>query len=134
MPKKEESMSYQPDSHTSSAEVQSQQQAQQSSGQKPLYASDTGPSSYENPHMKYTMINAVVGFLGALLVLYTQSLGGTFFIFLSGLIGLYRGIRAFLYARSHPGAPGLSTGIIAIVLGAVSLIIMIYLLAAVGVK
>jgi hypothetical protein len=66
--------------------------------------------------------------------LYTQSLAGTFFIFLCAFIAFYRGIRALIYTNSHPGTPGRMTGIVSLVLGFLSIGIMIYLLAAVGVR
>lgn len=87
-----------------------------------------------NPYIKYTLADGIIGFLGALVVLYTQSLAGTFFIFLCAFIGLYRGIRALIYANLHPGTPGRATGIVSLVLGGISIVIMIYLFVAVGVQ
>lgn len=110
-------MSYQPN-----------QQFQQPSG--------SSMSAYPatNPYIKYTLLDGIVGFIGALIVLYTQSLAGTFFIFLCAAIALYRGIRVVIYAHRHPGVSGRATGFVSMILGSLSLVIMIYLLAAVGVQ
>lgn len=86
-----------------------------------------------NPYIKYTLLDGIVGFIGALVVLYTQSLEGTFFIFLCAFIAFYRGIRAILYANHHPATPGRATGIVSLILGGLSIVIMIYLFATVGV-
>jgi uncharacterized membrane protein HdeD (DUF308 family) len=131
-------MSYQPDSYPqpemtvqqASGEVAVSQQPQ--SGSVASTRSQSMPGT--NPYLKYTLIDGIVGFAGALVVLYTQSLAGTFFIFLCAFIAFYRGIRAVIYAKAHPGAPGRMTGIISLLLGFLSIAIMIYLLAAVGVQ
>lgn len=131
-------MSYQPDSYQ-----QADVTVQQASGEVAIEQNPQSPAPVltqnqgapgTNPYLKYTLLDGVVGFVGALVVLYTQSLGGTFFIFLCAFIAFYRGIRALLYTRSHPGAPGRMTGIVSLILGFLSIGIMIYLLAAVGVQ
>jgi uncharacterized membrane protein HdeD (DUF308 family) len=130
-------MSYQPDSYQQpeaavpqvSGEVAVDQSLQ--SGSFASTRNQSMPGT--NPYLKYTLVDGVIGFAGALVVLYTQSLGGTFFIFLCAFIAFYRGIRAVIYTNSHPGTPGRMTGIVSLVLGLISIGIMIYLLAAVGV-
>lgn len=114
-------MSYQPDP----------QKFQQPSG---LYTSIRGQGiPGTNPYIRYTLFDGIVGFIGSLVVLYTQSLEGTFFIFLCAFIAFYRGIRAILYANHHPATPGRATGIVSLILGGLSIVIMIYLFATVGV-
>ena len=87
-----------------------------------------------NPYIKYTLFDGIVGFIGALVVLSTQSLAGTFFIFLCAAIALYRGTRAMIFVNRSPATSGRATGIVSIILGGLSIIIMIYLLVTVGVQ
>lgn len=128
-------MSYQPDSYNQSEAAVQPAGAEAAAVQaSSLAATRNQRLPGTNPYIKYTLIDGIVGFAGALVVLYTQSLAGTFFIFLCAFIAFYRGIRAILYVNSHPDAPGRMTGIVSLVLGALSIGIMIYLLAAVGVQ
>jgi len=131
-------MSYQPDSYQQAEVTVQQASGEVAVEQNPQSAAPTLTRNQSapgtNPYLKYTLLDGVVGFVGALVVLYTQSLGGTFFIFLCAFIAFYRGIRALLYANSHPGMPGRMTGIVSLVLGLLSIGIMIYLLVAVGVQ
>ena len=133
-------MSYQPDSYRQS-EVNAQKAQRDISanqGFQQPYASFIPTQNRSipetNPYIKYTLLDAIVGCVGALVVLYTQSLAGTFFIFLCAFIAFYRGLRALIFANRHPGTEGHATGIVSIILGGIAISIMIYLFAAVGVQ
>lgn len=133
-------MTYQPDPyHQSEAAVQQAHGAASANQQlQPPTGSSTSAQnqgiSGTNPYIRYTLLDGIIGFAGALVVLYTQSLAGTFFIFFCAFIALYRGIRALIYANLHPGVSGRATGIASLVLGILSIGIMIYLFVTVGVQ
>lgn len=133
-------MSYQPDPYRQPEVTVQQIREEGSAGQKFQQPAGSFMSAQSqnmpgtNPYIKYTLLDGIIGFAGALVVLSTQSLAGTFFIFLCAFIAFYRGVRALIYANRHPGTPGRATGIIALVLGTLSIGIMIYLLMTVGVQ